>query len=97
MKSALVILPACLLVLSHLTIAQMSSTEIPFSDCEQVQNLSPECAMAFAQVITGPDVNSVVSFCDGDCFGPVLSAYQSCGSAATDTVQQLQEGEKSYL
>lgn len=69
MKSVLVILPACLLALAHLTSAQMSSTEIP---CEQVQNLSPECAMASSQALTGSD--KVESFCSGACFGTVLLA-----------------------
>ena len=95
MKIALVILPACLLALAHLISAQMISTNIPPVDCEQVQNLSPECAAAFAQAFAGSD--QAASFCSGDCFRTVLSAYQSCGSAGATVVQGLQEGEKSYI
>ena len=93
MKSSLVILPACLLALAHLISAQTISTNMPPTDCEQVQNLSPECATALAQARTGSDQTE--SFCSGDCFGTVLSAYQSCGSGAAVVVQGLQEGEIS--
>ena len=91
MKTALVILPAYLLVLAHLSSAQMFSTDAPI-DCEQVQNLSPECVVAFAQAVTGAD--QAAAFCRGDCFQTVLSAYQSCGAAGEEFVQSVQEGEK---
>ena len=90
MKTALVILPACLLVLAHLSSAQI--TDIPSIDCEQVQNLSPECTTALAQGATGAD--QVAAFCRGDCFQTVLSAYRSCGAAGETIAQSVQEGEK---
>ena len=93
MKNALVILPACLLALAHLISAQTISTDMtpnPAIDCEQVQNLSPECAMAFSQVVTEED--AAATFCSGSCFRTVLSAYESCGAAGTQTVQTLQQG-----
>ena len=92
MKTALVILPACLLVLAHLSSAQMLSTDIPSIDCEQVQNLSPECTTALAQGATGAD--QAAAFCRGDCFQTVLSAYRSCGAAGETIAQSVQEGEK---
>ena len=91
MKTALVILPACLLVLAHLSSAQT----IPSIDCEQVQNLSPECVAAIAQAGTGAD--QAAAFCRGDCFQTVLSAYESCGAAGEETVQSLQEGEEKKI
>ena len=97
MKTALVILPACLLlVLAHLSSAQINSTDIPFIDCEQVLNLSPECKPAFAQASTlGAD--QAAAFCRGDCFQAMLLAYESCGAAGEEIVQLLQEGEKEII
>ena len=92
MKTALVILSVCLLALAHLISAQMIST-LPPVDCEQVQNLPPECVTALAQAYTGSD--QAESFCSGACFATVLSAYQSCGSAGAIAAQGLQEGEES--
>ena len=91
MKTALVILPACLLVLAHLGSTQLLSTDIPPIDCEQVRNLSPEC-MTASQGATGAD--QVAAFCRGDCFQTVLSAYRSCGAAGEAIAQSVQEGEK---
>ena len=91
MKTALVILPACLLVLAHLG----SSQTIPPIDCEQVQNLSPECVAVFAQGTTGAD--QAAAFCRGDCLQTVLSAYRSCGAAGEAIAQSVQEGEKRTL
>ena len=95
MKTALVILPACLLALTHLTSAISLSTEAA-TDCEHVKNLSPQCKRAFQQGFSGR--NQANAFCGGDCFGPVLSAYERCApdfEAAADNVQGLREGEKS--
>ena len=46
MKTALVILPACLLALVHLTSAISLSTEAA-PNCEHVKNLSPQCKRHF--------------------------------------------------
>ena len=73
MKTALVILPACLLALAHLISAILLSTEAA-TDCEHIKNLSPQCKRAFQQGFSGG--NQANAFCDGDCFGPVLSAYE---------------------
>lgn len=92
MKSALIVLPACLLALAHLISAQI--TGVPPIDCEQVRNLSPECQAAFSRGAAGAD--AAAAFCSGDCFRTVLSAYQSCGSAGDAIVQGLQQGKKKH-
>ena len=89
MKTALVILPACLLALAHLISAQILAN----INCEQVRNLSPQCMRAVEQTTSADGVRAL---CRGNCFGPVLRAFESCRSdqEAAATVQRLQEGEK---
>ena len=90
MKTALVILPACLLALVHLTSAQ---SEAPLN-CESVRNLSPQCRRAFDQISESAD--QTIAFCSGNCFGPVLSAFESCESdqLAATFAETLRYGEK---
>ena len=90
MKTALIILPACLLVLAHLSSAQILSTNTP--PCEEVQNISPRCAAEVEQIEAEPNQLAYETFCRGDCFQSVISAYESCGAVLE--VQFLQEGKK---
>ena len=88
MKSALrIIVPACLLLaLAHLTSAQLSSI-----NCTSVRSLSSQCRQ---EIDSEPNANR---FCRGNCFGPVLRAFQNCESELADELAMgIQEGEKSH-
>ena len=89
MKSALrIIVSACLLLaLAHLTSAQPSSI-----NCTSVRSLSSQCREEIDS--QNPNANR---FCGGNCFGPVLRAFQNCESEVADeVVMNIQEGEKSH-
>lgn len=92
MKNALrVILPACLLLaLAHLTSAQMSGPAD--FNCTSVQSLSSQCRRL---VTDGTNTNQL---CGGNCFGPVLRAFQNCESNGADAIAlTIQEGEKKIM
>lgn len=115
MKSALVVLLPCLLALSsvHFVSAQnltaavnqilqtlVSGIDFPLqSSCPQLENLSEECRREFF----GGVGSEATAFCTGDCYRPVLEAYQSCresagtlsltGPAAAFIVHIIQAGE----
>lgn len=86
MKSALrIIVLACLLLaLAHLTNAQQVD---PSSiNCTSVRSLSSQCREQ--------SQSNANRFCGGNCFGPVLRAYQNCESDGADVVVLfIQEGE----
>ena len=88
MKTASVILPACLLALVHHISAQ---TEAPIN-CEQVRNLTSQCRRAFEF----QNSNEATAFCSGNCFTPVLRAHETCESdqRAAAVAQQIRDGEK---
>ena len=67
MKTALIILPACLLALAHLIGAQSS-----IEDCPSVKNLRSQCKK---QAKTAKEITD---FCTGSCFGEVLGALEDC-------------------
>lgn len=95
--AALVILSGCLLTIGHLTNAQMDLD----TDCEQIRNLPSRCRMELSQVLTvrpgSTGANLITAFCSGDCFEPVLRAFERCGSEEDGNVQNLREGTKKIM
>ena len=81
MKTALLILPACLLALAHLIGAQ-SSVE----DCPSFKNLRSQCKKP------AKTAKEIADFCTGSCFGEGLRAFEDCDAA--QNAAGLQESEK---
>lgn len=113
MKSALVILLPCLVAISlpHVARAQILSTLVnqfiqtaidavglPLSgSCPEVDNLSEECKRQFL----GGLGSSAFAICTGECYEPVLAAYESCEDmkvfGASFLVDLLRAGESKFM
>jgi hypothetical protein len=62
-------------------------------NCTSLQSLSSPCR----EQVRSERVN-VDEFCGGDCFAPVVRAFENCETEGADFIAQaLQEGKKNML
>ena len=95
MKTALVILPACLLALAHLNGAQLViEVTLGLEDsCPSVKELSLTCKKEYVNKDSGE--KEANNFCTSGCSEAVLKAYQDCKSdEAPAFANGVKEGEK---